>query len=122
MPIYSFKCVACGSKQEVTRSMTCEDPVLCEEDGFVMARDYQADFGKQYHGDTYPYASGALGASPSEIAGLMAFDKAHGVVTEYNSECDPVMRSKAHRKAYCEAHGFFDRNAGYSDPVPARCR
>ena len=122
MPSYSFKCVACGSKQEVVRSMSDETPVLCKEDGFVMARDFKADFGKQHHGDTYPYGSTAMGASPSEVAGLMEFDKANGVETEYNSECDPIMRSKAHRKAYCEAHGFFDRNAGYSDPVPARSR
>jgi hypothetical protein len=102
--------------------MSNEDPVLCDKCAFVMHRDFKADFGKQFHGDTYPYASAAMGASPGEIPELRKFDKEHGVVTNYNSECDPIFTSKSHRKKYCEAHGFYDRNAGYSDPVPLRCQ
>ena len=121
MPLYSFQCTACENKQEVTRPMACEDPVLCEKCSFVMQRDFQTDFGKQHHGDTYPYASYAAGVSESEVPAMRKFDKEHGVPTEYK-DGDPVMRSPQHRKAYLQAHNIFDRNAGYGDPVPARCR
>jgi hypothetical protein len=65
-------------------------------------------------------ASYAAGVEPEEVPEMMEFDRQHGVQTEYNEEGDPVFTSAAHRKRYCEAHGIFDRNAGYSDPVPAR--
>lgn len=66
----------------------------------------------------YPMASSALGVYPDDVPNRMAFDKAKGVPTEYNSEGDPVMRDKKHRREYCRAHGVHDRNAGFSDPVP----
>ena len=117
MAIYTFKC-SCGHRQTVVRPMTNDDPVLCEKDSFVMDRDYKADFGKQHHGDIYPYPSTALGVHPDQIAERVRYDREKGVPTEYNSEGDPIMRSKRHRREYCRAYGVHDRNAGFSDPVP----
>lgn len=123
MPQYTFSCGACDRKQVVTRPMSESDaPVLCEVDSFVMRRDYQADFGKQHHGDTYPFASYAAGVSPSEVPAMREIDKKNGVPTDYSEDGDPIFRTPKHRKKYCEAHGLYDRDAGYSDPVPARCR
>ena len=96
-------------------------PVLCDIDGFVMTRDFKADFGKQRIADIWPQVSYAAGVHPDDVPKEMAFDKAHGVSTEY-SDGDPVWTSRSHRKKYCEAHRIFDRNAGYGDPVPERCR
>ena len=119
MPQYTYKCKACGNRQVVIRPMNeSNQPVLCEKDAFVMTRDFKADFGKQHHGDTYPFASYALGVSPEEVPAMMAFDKEHNIPTNYDSDGDPIMRSAGHRKKYAEAHGFYDRNAGYSDPQP----
>jgi hypothetical protein len=118
MPSYTYKCPACESVKEVVRPMSDDSPVLCEKDAFVMHRDFKTDFGKQLHADIYPYPSTALGVHPDEIKHRMAFDAAKGVPTEYNSEGDPIMRSKSHRRAFCRAHGVHDRNAGYGDPVP----
>ena len=118
MPLYTYKC-SCGNRHQVTKPMSeSERPELCKKCSFVMSRDFQADFGKQHHGDTYPYASAALGVHPDELPARMAFDKAKGVPTDYDGECDPIMRSKKHRREFCRAHGVHDRNASYSDPVP----
>ena len=64
----------------------------------------------------------AAGVNPKQIPEMRAFDKKHGVPTDYSPDGDPVFRGPKHRRKYCEAHGLFDRNAGLSDPVPARCR
>ena len=118
MPVYSFKC-SCRHKQTVVRPMSESNlPVLCEIDGFVMRRDFQADFGKQRIADTWPLISTAAGVSPDEVPEMMEFDKAHGVPTQYTPDGDPIFTSKGHRKKYCSAHGLYDRSAGYGDPAP----
>lgn len=123
MTIYSYICGACGHKQEIGRGMNDDElPVLCNKCSFVMRRDLQADFGKQHHGDIWPLTSYAAGVHHKQIPEMRKFDKKHEVPTDYSSDGDPVFTGPKHRRKYCEAHGLFDRNAGLSDPVPARCR
>jgi len=86
-----------------------------------MCQDYQAKFGKRQPCGNWPMTSYAAGVHPKQVPEMMKFDKEHGVPTNY-VDGDPEFRSPKHRKEYCEAHGMFDRNAGLSDPVPARCR
>ena len=93
-------------------------PVLCDKCSFVMVRDFHAESGRQYHGDIWPMASYAAGVHPKQIPEMKKFDREHGVPTDYTEEGDPVLTSPSHRRKYCQAHGLFDRNAGYSDPVP----
>ena len=107
----------------MTKPMNEADlPVLCDKCSFVMHRDYKADFGRQRFADIWPMASYAAGVSPSEVPDLQKFDAEHGVPTNYTDDGDPIFTSPRHRKKYCEAHKLFDRNAGYGDPVPERCR
>jgi len=118
MPIYTYKC--CGKKREVFRPMSeAGQPVLCPICGFVMKRDFFADFGKQRTADFQPIVSVAAGVNPCQIPEMQKFDAAHGLAgTQYTGEGDVVFTSRSHRKKYCRAHGLFDRNAGYSDPAP----
>jgi len=94
-------------------------PELCDIDGFVMQRDYQAEMGGRHRCDTWPMASYAAGIAPEEIPESRKFDREHNVPTDYTPDGDPVFTSAKHRRKYCEAHGLYDRSAGYSDPVPA---
>jgi len=122
MPVYTFTCEICGQNKEIIRPMKdYAKPVFCDKDKTRMYRNFKADFGKQLHGDIWPYYSYAAGVSEGEVPEMMEFDKAHGVPTEYK-DGDPLMKSPSFRKKYCEAHKLFDRNAGYGDPVPARCK
>ena len=123
MTIYTYKCPACGHRQEVSRGMNeDEQPVLCNNCSFVMLRDFQTDFGGKHKPGNWPMESYAAGVHPKEIPEMVEFDKKHGVPTHYSEDGDPILTSPKHRRKYCEAHGMFDRNAGLSDPVPARCR
>jgi len=96
--------------------------VRCNKCRKTMHRDLKADFGKQYHGDIWPFASYAAGVHHKQVPEMKKFDKKHEVPTDYTEDGDPIFKSPKHRRKYCEAHGLFDRNAGHSDPVPARCR
>jgi hypothetical protein len=91
------------------------EPVFCVKCDDRMNRDFQADMGKQTHGDCWGYASYAAGVSPSEVPAMREVDRRAGVITDYSPDGDPIMRSRAHRKKYLAAHGLHDRNGGYSD-------
>jgi hypothetical protein len=122
MPTYTFVCKTCGQNKEIVRPMKDSSlPVFCDKDNTEMFRNLNADFGKQHFGDIWPMVSYAAGVHPDDVPAEQKFDREHGVPTEYR-DGDPVFTSPAHRKKYCEAHGLFDRNAGFRDPVPARCR
>jgi len=60
--------------------------------------------------------SDAVGVNPTQRIEAMAHAKKIGVPTEFNNEGQAVFTSRMHRKKYCEAIGYFDRNGGYSDP------
>jgi len=97
--------------------------VICPKCKKWMYRDLQKDFGRHKHQPgNWPMASYAAGVHPKQIPEMREFDKKHEVPTDYTEDGDPVFRGPGHRRKYCEAHGLFDRNAGLSDPVPARCR
>lgn len=54
---------------------------------------------------------------------MRAIDKVEGIAeTEYircnDGFLDPIWRNRNHKKRWLEAHGQFDRDAGYSDAQP----
>lgn len=64
----------------------------------------------------WPIVSDAAAIHPDQIPEAREYDRQHGVPTEYTRDGQPVFTDRAHRKAYCEAHGLYDRNGGYGDP------
>lgn len=64
----------------------------------------------------WPMTSVAMGVSPRQIAKARAAAAQAGVPTDFNADGDAIFTSAAHRKQYCEAMGFYDRNGGYGDP------
>lgn len=122
MPVYCFKCPKCKSKKEAFREMSQSDKSMVCDCKAKMNRDHFAEKGPQRYGDNWPMVSYAAGVSPDEVPAMMEVDRKHGVETNYTSDGDPIFTSPKHRKKYCEAHGLYDRNAGLSDPLPARAR
>lgn len=94
----------------------------CPECGGTMGRDLVAEQeGRRDTPGTYPMTSYAAGISPDEVKEFEKSDAAAGVPTEYTKGPDggdPIFTSAKHRKKYCRLHELYDRNAGYSDPVP----
>lgn len=64
------------------------------------------------------YASEAMAVDPADIPMAQEILRRHGVSTEYTPTGEPIIRSRAHRKAHAEAMGFYDRSGGYGDPQP----
>lgn len=59
--------------------------------------------------------SDSLGVHPRQIKEARESALNKGVPTEFDSKGRPIFTSRLHRKRYCQAYGFFDRDAGYGD-------
>lgn len=67
-----------------------------------------------------PLVSDALAVHPDQVAEARADALAKGVPVDFLPDGRPVFTSRAQRKAYCKAYGFFDRSAGYGDAAPGQ--
>jgi hypothetical protein len=64
---------------------------------------------------TVPHASEALAVHPGQVQEAAESAKKMGVPTEFLPDGRPIMRSRAHQKAYLKAYGFKNRDGGYGD-------
>lgn len=62
-----------------------------------------------------PIHSDALGVHPKQIQKARESAIAKGVPTDFDDKGRPIFTSRLHRKQYCQAYGFFDRDGGYGD-------
>jgi hypothetical protein len=86
----------------------------------VYERDYTAERALTRPPANWPMESDALGVHESQIEQARAESVRVGVPTDFTRDGRAILTSPGHRKRYAEAIGFFDRNAGYSDPLPKR--
>lgn len=66
----------------------------------------------------WPMHSYALGVNPDQRGEAYEHSKEIGVPTQFDRKGDAVFKSRKHRKDYCNAAGFYDRDAGYGDAAP----
>lgn len=65
----------------------------------------------------WPQKCDTAGVNPNDIPEAMAEAKARGVPTDFDPETGQIIfRDRAHRKKYCEAFAYFDKDGGYGDP------
>ncbi len=95
-----------------------EAPRKIRKGGKTFRRDFQAERPGARPPGNWPMLSDAMGCDESQVKDAEAESVKMGVPTHFTKEGCAVFTSPEHRKRYCEAFGFFDRNAGYSDPVP----
>lgn len=72
--------------------------------------------GQTGDGKGWPIVSDALAVHPKRRQEAIdsALDKK--VPTEFTMGGQPIFRDRQHRRAYCKAYGFFDRDGSYGDP------
>ena len=59
----------------------------------------------------------SAGINPKQISAAMEADRRMGVPIDYDPKTgDAIFTSPGQRQRYCEAHGIYDLNGGYSDP------
>lgn len=116
MPYYAFTNKAGQSVERFYAMADCPRQVHHEGQTYkldivAMHRNTHATPG------TYPFWSDAMAVHPTQIGKMRAIDKKLGLSANYNTTDGRVrFESAEHRKKYCEAHGFYDKNAGYGDP------
>ncbi|HOK67210.1 MAG TPA: hypothetical protein PK054_12610 [Anaerohalosphaeraceae bacterium] len=117
MPTYCYR-LPDGTIEERFYPMGKAPQTIRTEDGQIGKRDYSAEHGrfKNTRTATWPMVSVAVGVHPSQREEAMREAAAMGVPTEFNENGDAIFRSAKHRKAFCRAFGFYDKNGGYSDP------
>ena len=62
-----------------------------------------------------PILSDGLAVVPKRIKEAEAKCLKHGVPTDFTTDGRPVLRTRAHRKAYLKAYGYHDNDGGYGD-------
>jgi hypothetical protein len=62
-----------------------------------------------------PHKSDGLAVHPDQVQEATDSAKREGVPTEFLPDGRPVMRSRAHQKAYLKAYGFRNNDGGYGD-------
>ncbi len=71
--------------------------------------------GGQALSSTPSHLSDALAVHPRRVAEATRDAIKRGVPTEFLPDGRPVMRSRAHQKAYLRAYGFRNNDGGYGD-------
>lgn len=65
--------------------------------------------------------SEALAVHPNQRKEATENARKQGVPTEFDKQGRPIFMDRAHRRAYCRAYGFYDRDAGYADAQRHSC-
>jgi len=66
----------------------------------------------------WPIHSEAMAVNREDIKRAQEELHKHGVHTDYDKDGCPILEGPLHRNKHAKVFGFYDRNAGYSDPAP----
>ena len=104
MPVYSFKCLGCGTKDEYVHPMKkCDMTHKCLKCGIKMVRDFQADLPFASGGDyRKPIHSDALAISPTQ----RAEHEQRFPNIKLDKECRPVFSNYNAHDKYLKETGF----------------
>jgi len=96
-----------------------QDGTIVLDDGSIAERDFSVEQGgfRNTPGN-WPLYSDAAGCHPDQVDHMQKEAARRGVPTDYTPDGRVIFRSRDHRRRFCEAFRFYDRNAGYGDPVP----
>jgi hypothetical protein len=118
MPVYCYRGED-GEPLERVFSMKDDIPRTLEVDGKTFTRDLLAEHGGFRHSPgTWPMLSDAIGVGASQVGEAYEDSVKRGVPTQFTPDGQAIFLDRSHRRDYCRAYGFYDRNAGYSDPTP----
>ena len=122
---YCYSC-ECGNKEEMTVPMSdFAKTIECKKCGKLMGIDPAAQLSKTSRPSCWPQESDAMGVHPAQAKEYAEYLRDKGVPTEINTDGNPILTSRHHRKLVCAATDTYDRNAGYGDqsrqtPLPKR--
>ena len=127
MPVYCYRRE--DTDQLVERVCTCQEKDLVQkvdengkhyiilDNGVRAFRDIATEQrGARSFPGNWPQYCDAVGVGDGQQKEAYEDSVKMGVPTRFDSEGRAEFLSRAHRKRYCEAYGFFDKSGGYGDP------
>lgn len=124
MPTYCYRLKKTGELIEV--HMTVRE--LAERqrpDGSIRLRsgeaqrDYAAERVAAPPDQNWPMKCEASGVNPSQVKQANKTAEREGLSVRFDTDGCAVYNSPAHRRKALRERGFYDKNAGFSDPTPA---
>ena len=117
MPAYLYRCECGCAIQRIFTVAKMKRKVRCPQCKKAAGRDFVAEHSDVSHRPgNWPMESEALGVLPSQVKEASEYAEKIGVPTRFTAEGSAIFSSAKHRKDYAEAHGFYDKQGGYSDP------
>ena len=122
MPIYQYRREDTGEIIEMQMSIARmsrrqrKDGRIRLKDGIYAQRIYQSLPHNLDTAGCWPQYSDSMGINPNQTEEAMTADREMGVPSEYDKRGRIIFRDRAHRKKFCEAHQFYDKDGGYADP------
>ena len=87
------------------------------DDGVLAYRHYGAEIVRADGARGWPLASDAAGVHPGQAKEAYEESVKRGVPTQFDLKTGcAIFEDRAHRKNYCRAFGYHDRDGGYGDP------
>jgi hypothetical protein len=124
MPTYCYR--EDGTDELVELTMSVAEMLALEDEhhhvllpsGKTGRRDFGAEGAKRTPPGNWPQVCQIDGVHPSQVKEAQAESVRIGAPTQFTRDGHPIFNSPHHRKRYYEGIGMYDRNAGYSDPLP----
>jgi hypothetical protein len=108
--------------------MSLQNGIICNKSGVhyylegkeVSEAAYREAYPPRDHATVFlsqtpSHLSEGLAVHPRQVQEATQDAQYRGVPTEFRPDGRPVMRSRAHQKAYLRAYGFHNRDGGYGD-------
>lgn len=104
MPLYTFKCINCGNRVELIRSMKdTQYPQACSICGSVMGRDFKTDLPHAAKDYNHPIHSDALAISPTQ---RVEHERLFPDI-KVDEACRPIFDNFASHEAYMKKCGII---------------
>lgn len=118
MPVYSYTNEKTG--ETVERFYPAKKyPRKIRIGNKVYVKNWLADqVGVVHEPGNWPLFSDALGCGEHQVEEATRVAAENGVPTDFTKDGRAILRNKDHRKKYAKLYGFFDKDAGYGDPLP----
>ena len=122
-------CYACECGRKIEKNVPMSDfakTIKCKKCGKLMGINPAAQHRhRPSTSSCWPQESDAMGVHPAQAKEYSDYLREKGVPTEVNSEGNPILTSRGHRKRVCAVTQTYDRNAGYGDqsrqtPLPEK--
>ncbi len=122
MPTYCYTHLESGDPMDIFMSIAEMERKENERGEITVGGEvFARDIAREHSGFTksdagWPMKCDAMGVHPSQINDERKRAEGLGTRIDFAPDGRAIFESRSHRKEYCRAMGYHDRNGGYGDP------